>query len=913
MVFGLTVAALANTGRTQLLIDSLRIDGAQVTALEADGDSLWTYTAPGRINTADLGDMDGDTYPEVVVGTGYETFGLVIEVRNNGTQFWQFQTGTTGVFWPDSQYNVVQLDISDADGDGRREVISVSNHNMWFPSRVCVLSDSGSLRGDYWNPGHGGWTEWSMVEFDLNSDGVKEIVIDCLNNDLGFIRCAYLLEGNNVHGQAPPYFGNAAHGTERWYYTGHNGTVSEFEAINDLDGDGWQDLRVHYFDGQQILLSGNTGMLIQRLAQPPFVDCFDDSANADWTPWGEPPPQWLARVHDRQGISDNNGDPTNSSGAISNVVFDVSHGFVVQSDVFLDRWDLQGCWVEAALGISKTQPEFWGGYDSYIRLGFELIGDACFTVPAEYRRHAYVHCSYVGESGAVEFGQPGQGELFVADSLLNSWQTLKIVVDSVTHLPRFYIGNNLVFSGSVAVADSVLATPRPLWMGASSSGFGGKAYHDLIGFNVEFPPAILEVVGPGVGDEWRIGQIGAGVEWTYANLTGTVTVDLYRNGSFVQQIGGGLNVTARTAAWTVPATMPEGDDYQIFIRSEVDTAVHHLGPEFRILISTVPRGDFFDAFGVGTFDAWNLWGNPLPAWVAGAQGRTGLFDNNGDAAYTSGAVSRERLDFSGGFVMESDILLDFYDPTGCWADALLGIADTVLDVNWGGYNSLLEFGLNCVGDACWSVPEPYRRHTYFQGRYWTDQGWEYVGGPEWSDQINADPYANSWHTLKIMMDSTTRVPGFFIDGSPVYAGTRPLSGSVIDSPHSLCIKGNSSGSAGKAYHDYIRLNSLRSGTERPPGNGAVQALLLEQNYPNPFNQSTMIRFELTSPAKVRLSVVNMLGQEVAVLVHGVLPGGVHQAVWDGLTQAGVPAGSGLYVCSLRAGTFHAFRKMLLVR
>lgn len=64
---------------------------------------------------------------------------------------------------------------------------------------------------------------------------------------------------------------------------------------------------------------------------------------------------------------------------------------------------------------------------------------------------------------------------------------------------------------------------------------------------------------------------------------------------------------------------------------------------------------------------------------------------------------------------------------------------------------------------------------------------------------------------------------------------------------------------------------------------------LDQNYPNPFNPVTTIGFGLASAANVNLTVYDILGRRVTVLVNENLGAGHHQVTFDGARLA-----SGVY-------------------
>ncbi|MGA9365497.1 MAG: VCBS repeat-containing protein [Bacteroidota bacterium] len=241
-------------------ITSIQLTGSQATAKDASGNALWTYTAPSTILCYELSDVDKDGKTEVLLGTSLESKGLVICVENDGTKAWDFQTGATGVYWPDDSFNCCDIDVADVDNDGSNEIVSLSQESPWYPQRLCVLSVTGSLEGDYWHPGYGQCDEDNLIVGDLNGDGVYEIIVGSHNNDLGGIEVIYLLEGNNVHGQAPPYYGTgAAHGTEMWYKQGISNPVQKIEVVSDRNSDGWKDLKVTLTNSTVIYVNGKTG------------------------------------------------------------------------------------------------------------------------------------------------------------------------------------------------------------------------------------------------------------------------------------------------------------------------------------------------------------------------------------------------------------------------------------------------------------------------------------------------------------------------------------------------------------------------------------------------------------------------------------------------------------------------------
>jgi hypothetical protein len=88
---------------------------------------------------------------------------------------------------------------------------------------------------------------------------------------------------------------------------------------------------------------------------------------------------------------------------------------------------------------------------------------------------------------------------------------------------------------------------------------------------------------------------------------------------------------------------------------------------------------------------------------------------------------------------------------------------------------------------------------------------------------------------------------------------------------------------------------------------------LDQNYPNPFNAGTVIKFDLVDRSDVRLSIYNVLGQEVRTFQEEALEAGRHAIEWDGTMRNGEQAASGIYFYRIQANDFVATKKMTLLK
>jgi hypothetical protein len=102
------------------------------------------------------------------------------------------------------------------------------------------------------------------------------------------------------------------------------------------------------------------------------------------------------------------------------------------------------------------------------------------------------------------------------------------------------------------------------------------------------------------------------------------------------------------------------------------------------------------------------------------------------------------------------------------------------------------------------------------------------------------------------------------------------------------------------------------GYHSEPSNVEEQSLpypfALKQNYPNPFNPSTQIGFSIPENSNVNLSVYDILGKNIAVIVNQHLEKGTHTVNFNARQLS-----TGIYFYRLTAGSYSAVKRMTILK
>ena len=112
------------------------------------------------------------------------------------------------------------------------------------------------------------------------------------------------------------------------------------------------------------------------------------------------------------------------------------------------------------------------------------------------------------------------------------------------------------------------------------------------------------------------------------------------------------------------------------------------------------------------------------------------------------------------------------------------------------------------------------------------------------------------------------------------------------------------------FQNYIYVSNtiLGSNYENMPNQ-----YLLHQNYPNPFNPITTLRYNVPEKILVSISIFDISGNLIKMLVNEVKSAGFYSARWDAINEKGLPISAGVYFYKIQAGNFVDTKKMILLK
>ncbi len=123
------------------------------------------------------------------------------------------------------------------------------------------------------------------------------------------------------------------------------------------------------------------------------------------------------------------------------------------------------------------------------------------------------------------------------------------------------------------------------------------------------------------------------------------------------------------------------------------------------------------------------------------------------------------------------------------------------------------------------------------------------------------------------------------------------------------------GHSGSIYPLLVDGNITVTGQLNISGNAEYETFnfSLANNYPNPFNSSTNIEYTISEYADVSITIYNLLGQEVRILVSQPLNPGKYITHWDGKNNSGEVLSSGVYLYKISVDNNYSVKMLNFVK
>ncbi len=192
-----------------------------------------------------------------------------------------------------------------------------------------------------------------------------------------------------------------------------------------------------------------------------------------------------------------------------------------------------------------------------------------------------------------------------------------------------------------------------------------------------------------------------------------------------------------------------------------------------------------------------------------------------------------------------------------------------------------------------------------------------------SVEVQGDFSLYEWHTIRVAISGDTST--IYIDENPVpfmvgvsgesnsdnYIKVGDGSGDAIGGYMDWCIldlSGAYGPDEGEPIPEELYVDKINTAITYDTESTVPQTYDLKQNYPNPFNPVTVIPFQLPEAGRVKITIYNTLGQQVAVLADRQYGAGRYQVSFNAANYS-----SGLYFFRMEVNNFTKVNKMMLLK
>lgn len=172
---------------------------------------------------------------------------------------------------------------------------------------------------------------------------------------------------------------------------------------------------------------------------------------------------------------------------------------------------------------------------------------------------------------------------------------------------------------------------------------------------------------------------------------------------------------------------------------------------------------------------------------------------------------------------------------------------------------------------------------------------------EWFVDTLASVTGFGSHTMEASSYSWTPQPTVPSSGAVVNAGVDATTDFVVEGVY--C--------DGCPFSDTVRVVVSCEGGRIANPHTTIVADVKAEAYPNPFNGNVTFNVTTAENGPVKIEILNMLGETVAVVNNNVLPAGVHSFTWNGSADNGYVLADGVYSCKVTTG--NSVQSVMLVK